>query len=254
MPPFRDRPVTYLFLGATAAVIPALAAPEWTYLDVVWVQGLIIGQIMLSGAWLALGSTHRLARGAVCIAATAGLAAFAMSMQGRLTLHSWHRALARVFMIQLVVAVAVGLALQALQRLKPGTDDTTTAALRFPVVEIFGWTIVVALASLLLRDAEFLHLFLQWRSVVWMFGCSVAGTAAAALHRPKIGKLEIALVSIAALAFLSGCFLAPTGPDLVDLQTLAVAIVFVIAYCLCRRVDESLKQRARDAEESKEDD
>ena len=240
MPPFRQRPVTYLFLGTTSALIPALEASK-SYLVA---QGLAIGLIMVSGAWLVFGSTHRLARGAVFVGATAGLAALAMASQRGLTMNSWQRALPKVFVVQIVVAVAAGLALLAIQRFRRPTESSKPVSLRYPVVEVFGWTVVVALASLLLRNADFLPLFQQWRSIIWLLGCCLAGTIAAALHRPDAGIERIKVVFVVALPFLAGCVIAPGEPDRYDFIQLTVATGYLVAYCLCRSLDEALKHSA----------
>lgn len=249
MPPFCQRPTTYLFLGATAILIPAIAEPRSVLNWNVWAQGFTIGQMMLSGAWLVLGSTHRLARGAICLAATAGLAAVSCWLIGRLNLNAWQQTLAGVFMIQIVVAIGAAVALLALRRLESGSTEGSGVFLRYPVIEIFGWTIVVALASLLLRDATMTRLFVQWRSIIWLFGCTMAGASAAALHRSRVEASEISVMTVAALAFLAACFLTPADWDRNDFVHIGIGTAYVVAYCLCRRLDESLKQSQRELQE-----
>lgn len=244
MLPFRDRPVTYLFLGATVAIDAALASVALPRTLQAEMMGLVIGQIALSGAWLTLGSTHRLLRGAAFIAATAALAALVQTVQGPLKITHWHRMLAGVFVIQLVVAAAAALELRMFRRLRLGTPDNATTSLRYPVVELFGWTIVVATASLLLRETDILRVFQQWRSVVYLCYCAAAGLIAAALHHKKLVGSEIALVIVLSTALIGGCYFAPSTTHPLDRRILSIALVYVISYCLCRRLDMSLKQSA----------
>ena len=72
MPSFRQHPLTWLFLIATACVDAVALATDH---ESAWANALVLGQLLAVSGWLVVGKSHRLARAGVTVAAVGLLTA-----------------------------------------------------------------------------------------------------------------------------------------------------------------------------------
>jgi hypothetical protein len=75
--------------------------------------------------------------------------------------------------------------------------------LRFPLIEIFGWMNVVALASLALRAGEFAHLASNLTTLVFVLAGSTVAGITYTLLLGRLGVPSLRRTRIAALAMLA---------------------------------------------------
>lgn len=159
MPTFGQRPLSWLFVIATVCVDITLATSGSDPFDSLLARaalGFWIGQMFVLGGWLALGDPHRLLRAGVYVAAVLALTTLISVWlnEGRgLLIQEWGLMLTGVVLFSAVPAIVAGVTsfLGAAIRGNRGPE----APLRFPVVELLGWMIVVAVASAALRFADF---------------------------------------------------------------------------------------------------
>jgi hypothetical protein len=150
--PYR-RPLTWLFLLATASVDLAGWLGGWY--ENSFLSCLLMGQILVLGGWAALGRSHRLARGGGLVA---GIAAFsAPDLWGAGRDQTTYEFVLTVVTTIVVTIVVCSLIWRAILRNQSGLARGLTLGFpwRFPVVELLGWMIVVAVAATLLRMTQF---------------------------------------------------------------------------------------------------
>jgi hypothetical protein len=158
MDPFRRRPLAALFLLATLcvdALVPALQ-PAIQQSGVEYLLlGALVGQAWTAGAWLVLGSAHRLSRGAVFVAAMAGLATLVVlgEPHPNPSRMEWGRAFGVVSLLG--AAAIVGAAIPAAMLRATAPRPAKDRPLQFPIVELFGWTVVVAFGSWAVSAAQY---------------------------------------------------------------------------------------------------
>jgi len=161
---FRDRPLAWLFVAATILVDATLVCSRRTEIGGTawdWIEAFLLGQSAILGAWLATGQLHRLARGAFFVAGLVGLAfIFHANLEDSFgfRVNLWGIATA-LFPSCAAITYATVLFLQAIMAKWMPNGQSEPRPLRFPLVELFGWTIVVALGSVAMRQADFLALF-----------------------------------------------------------------------------------------------
>lgn len=159
---FRQRPLTWLFVLATIAVDLVLMTIErprgpWR----AFTFGLILGQMAALAIWAVRGNMHRLAR-AGCLVGAMGLLMQATYVQGGRTSPWLAFCAGYVFLIMLATLVSDLLR----YRLSVGpAAQSPRERWQVPLVEFFGWTIVVAILSFAARHMDF-HSLLRVENVV----------------------------------------------------------------------------------------
>ena len=164
MPPFRDWPVCWLFLLATATVDAALLSGSAVS---PWAAGWVVGQMMVLGLWVVHGEMHRLLRGAIFVAGLGGLSWLVATVIEPFFLQRWFALLAATLAIQGAVAAAAAATAWASRNRQRGAGVAIDEPWQYPLIEIFGWTIIVAAARVLLRYAAMAGLVTAdaWRRV-----------------------------------------------------------------------------------------
>ncbi|HEX6960704.1 MAG TPA: hypothetical protein VF175_02470, partial [Lacipirellula sp.] len=191
MQSFRQRPLVWLFLIATACVDLILATHSKSEQHDALegpLLGVFIGQIWLAGAWLVLGEAHRLARGAGFVLAMLGLTTIiAMSQDGlSMSAADWGESLPAITVMGAAAALAAGGASFTLRAVSQ-SDRHGSGGVRFPIVELFGWTIVVAVASWASTAGEFSKLLRVPQSFIFAVSSSITAGVAAALATAQRG-------------------------------------------------------------------
>jgi len=210
MSSFHQRPLTWLFFIATAcadAVIPLIkTATLRSDLDYL-LTGVLIGQIWLSGAWLALGGAHRLARGAIFVLMMVGLTTLVLMGQNRsVDVEGWGHAFGAVSVMGAATATASWLA--NLVTLATFKTRQPASRVQFPIIELFGWMIVVAVASWAVSLAQYAHLGSPSDSLLFAVTSSLTAGVALALamgrradHLKLRQGLAVAIVLALAAAY-----------------------------------------------------
>ncbi len=150
----RERPLSWLFCIASIVVDLAFLAMAGRYVisEHVILAGLLLGQTAILAIWAGTGGGHRLGRASVMVVAT-GLVALAT---GKHALGNWKQWLAVLFGYTLSVYVAAVL-ISIRRTLAAQRADAHTPASRWqvPLIELFGWTIIVAIVSFAARSMAF---------------------------------------------------------------------------------------------------
>jgi hypothetical protein len=197
---FRSWPLTWLFFLAALSVAVAHGLRDDNSLVMI---AILTGQVFVVAGWAAAGKSHRLARGGLLVVAPLASALSVASFEGSPS--GIPEVLAGMMILCAVVFLTTYLCL-FLHRAAIAQVESSDASLwRFSIVEVLGWTAVVAIAS---------------------FTASKA-------HLPPLehiyGVWQIALSAVVA-GVLVGLFLAP--PPRHDRTSLALAIGIVGAYFL----------------------
>ncbi len=244
MPTFWQRPLTWLFLIATACVdVVGLSAGR----EAAWFDGLLLGQIIVVGAWWALGQSHRLARAAIFVAA---MGAFALpdflADRSRSFIHEGPFVLGAIVALGIAAAVLTwcwqSLCRKTFGRARP----VSSPGWRYPMAEILGWMTVVAVAVAALQHAYFRHLLDMGGDAAFGLAFLAAVTCVVALSLGDIRKeawpkgiVESAwliLIILAALAAPANMGSASRGSRIVDPVGL-VACLYVGAWVLTQKLD-----------------
>lgn len=200
---FLQRPLMWLFVAATLCLdVVGLVAEVhlWSAAKYFWV-GLLCGQAWSIAAWLSAGAAHRLIRGAGFVLAMIGLATFAACWNRHEASAApwWGRMFTVVCIFGMTAAIAAAAA-GWVGRRRVGRREQQ-ARWQFPVVELFGWTIVVAIASWALRFSMFGTMLAHDSTWYVVLGSITAGAALGyffAQYRERLA--HAALVASAMLA------------------------------------------------------
>jgi len=155
---FCDRPLTWLFIAATVVIdcvlmsIEATASPNIT--DSVKL-GFVLGQLAATAIWAVRGNLHRLKR-LSCLVVTTGLLAYLIRVDP-MPIPSWI-AFHSGFVTLIVLATVMSDHIRYGFRARTEGDDRLKRW-QMPLIEIFGWTIVVAVISLGIRQMNFDFLY-----------------------------------------------------------------------------------------------
>jgi hypothetical protein len=175
MSSFRQQPLTWLFLIANVAVDLAWFAGR---AERDWGEVPVLAQILIAGGWLAVGKMHRLARAGAFVTVVNVLAALASTARGswQLEVNVWRYLLGTFTILGLVSAVAALSSRAIFEWLRPTKSNSVMQKLQFPLAEIFGWTIIVAVGTLSLKEAWF-SLFADplFARVAWTIAAAAAG-------------------------------------------------------------------------------
>jgi hypothetical protein len=149
---FRERPLTWLFILATVVVDLAMFfGGRGTVFE-----GIVVGQVAAIAIWAAIGHSHRLTRGSLLVVAV-GILAY---LPGFRSFQSYSRMLTFMAAFALAVAATSLGFVWLRRRIRIRFDgDHEQTPLKVPLIEFFGWTIVVAIASFGARhmDVQFLE-------------------------------------------------------------------------------------------------
>lgn len=243
MPPFHQRPLSWLFWIAAGCVdVIALASNR----EAPWVDAVMLGQIIVVGGWLALGRSHRLSRAAIFVAAVCALtlpdfvadrrrgAAFAN--------FDWPYVLGSVTAIAVATAVMVGVWTALGRKLFGAASPPEKSQWQIPVVEIFGWMNVVAVAAIGVNRADFAHLAERPRDLIVGLAFLTMTSAVVALTLGDFRKATWpkGMVESAWLVLLACAALAiPAGvPGQADESGQAIgACLLVGAWVLTQKLD-----------------
>jgi hypothetical protein len=156
MPSFRQRPLTWLFLIATASLDAAALATDN---ESGFANALALGQLFIASGWLVVGRSHRLIRAAVFVSAIGLLTApdyVIPRLRGRFYIDLvWPHLLGMLIAMGLAAAAAAWWWLAMARLTSRGLKEFRRADWQFPLAELFGWMIVVAAASAGVRLADF---------------------------------------------------------------------------------------------------
>ncbi len=188
IPMFRDRPLTWLFIAATICVDLVLIelGDIGSYLQ----SGFWLGQMAVLGAWFAVGKSHRLARASVVLGGVAFLTLIACYRRvDHVTAANWG-SLFRITAWNCLFAFCCALFCRIfVQRFcRKCRIEQRWKAPRFPLIELFGWTIIVAVGSVLSRPAIKVNVQYNWFRVLTMgLSAAVVGMMAALFLVPNRG-------------------------------------------------------------------
>ena len=249
MPSFRERPLTWLFLIATLC-LDAVALS--TDNESTFANALAIGQLFVVSGWLVLGRGHRLARAAAFIGAIGVLTAPDYVIP---RLHTsfyvdlvWPAILALLIAMGVATVVNTAIWLSLARLTSRGLKEFRRADWQFPLAELFGWTIIVAVASVGLRLADFSYMD-NPKDIATGFGLTyLAGAMMAFIlgdyrdgaRSPAIGGKVIAAMVLSLVAIV----LAKSLPS--DAQLVAVgSLAYTACWCVALKLD--WRKAARDA-------
>ncbi|MAT73022.1 MAG: hypothetical protein CMJ58_26360 [Planctomycetaceae bacterium] len=256
MPTFRERPVTWLFVAASAAVAAVAAvfgASTHGHSSTVHhiLAGIIVGEVFFAGAYLSVGTMHRLARaGTFIVAVCVFTSTIQLIVNGQIDSGEWPRVLAAVAMTAIAAAIGATFA-----GLLVGYFRTRRAkAPRFPVIEMFGWTIVVAAAAVAARFGRFAELLQSDEAATWI-GYSVYAGAALALalrgfqatQARRFGKPLLAIAGLLLAIGFASVTLKLFHERLHEQSTLAAALAYA-GVCVACLMAETAPTRTETAE------
>jgi len=238
---FRQRPLTWLFLIATVCLDLLLLAAEADNT----LGAMMFGQSFMVGGWLVLGTAHRLLRAAVFLAAVLG-----MSTLTAYHFHEPYFSYDRAWGISIVmVSVLAGSAAvmtllwnALLNRMSGALNyDAPNARWQFPVIELFGWTIVVAIASATMRFATFEAAGDNIGGfVATMIFAGVAALLMALFAplraRRGVGSMVLAALAVAAMFAMLPVFVPRFSGK--DVAIVAGSYVYVVLWIAVQRLDD----------------
>jgi hypothetical protein len=257
---FRNRPLTWLFIIATAC-LDLVAIAHLINHESEWFGAIAVGQMCLTGSLLAAGQAHRLLRAGLFLGVPILLTvpdyyvdASVLTIEGTGEVLLVSTEAPYVLAISLVItamAAFFGFVLIALNAICVfRSSGAAKAKFQFPIIEFFGWTIVVAVSTIALRAGDF-----GWIDFPLLADAASFSIFPAALvvffHAPrKTWFLKGALLVSAAISF---CTLAVRAENL-DWQVILGAYAYLAGWILVKRMDDALaKQRERARVEAPED-
>ena len=235
----REHPITTLLIVATVAGdLAAANAVDTLVADSGLVfLGLILGQAGCAAIWAATGETHRLAR-AGWFLLILGLLAL---VGARGDWGQWQNAIAVLGPYALIVIALIGCCRAAmLWHDRAQAASASVARWRFPVAELFGWTIIVALVCLITRNLEFIDLQSSGVPAALFLWAVTVVLAWLLLRGNFIEHLILRLIGLALAAFISASlidtfdFLGQKPAGVVALGQ----VFYVAAWLAIRRIDQ----------------
>ena len=200
----RNRPLTCLLLLATAVLNLALiSAPTQGELNVQggFSLGFLWGQAGCAAIWAVSGRTHRLARAAWLLAILAVLAHLLVLADPSPA--GWKSWLEFLSSYSAFVIAAIGIYRMSVSwRGRNRGEPRSLNALRFPVVEIFGWTIVVSIACLVSRRFEFAWTERPSDLIGYSIWAGIVVFAWSLLRKNPFDRLVLRLIGVALTTFL----------------------------------------------------
>jgi hypothetical protein len=241
MNPFVTRPLTWLLVVATVCVdLVVLAVSESDAVEV----SLVLGQSFAAGGWLVLGRAHRLLRGGAFVAALLALAALVHWQHGT---PSWGESLGVAAVVSGSAAATTWLAQMLLALALTRREASHGSKRQFPLIEIFGWTIVVAAVSAVLRVA----VFYPWgqridETIAVLLIAATAGLAMAMFlgnPRPRRRAAAAAAGALVLATFAAVRLLMSITFDGDVATSIALAYAYVGCFILVQLLDDDLARR-----------
>ena len=253
MPAFRQQPLTWLFFIATAC-LDAIALA--TNNESVFADSLVLGQLFIASGWLVLGRSHRLVRAAIFVTAIGMLTTPDYVIARLRSRHYvdllWPHVLAVLMLLGLATVMATLWWLAMARLTSRGFSAFRRADWQFPVAEIFGWMIIVAVASLAVQRADF-SLINGPRDVALGLATTTLAGAIMALtlgnyNEGRRVRGRMAAVLAAGIVTLNVVVLAMALPG--DVQAV---IVGSLVYAACWSIVLRLDRRAVESQTSDQD-
>jgi len=187
---FTTRPLTWLFVIATITINLAVFGRGDDRESPI-IIGFIFGQIAALAIWAVRGSAHRMFRASCLIAATGTMQLF-LNPQPEFFTNILIYILA-IYFFTLLVEISYTLSSGNL------TDDDPREKWRFPIIEFFGWTIIVAVVSLSSRymSFDYINSYAEFWLIIFIF--LVGPMSLAVLARNDLREMQ----RIKALIFVS---------------------------------------------------
>ena len=238
---FRDRPLTWLFILATVVVDLALfyGGKEPVF------EGIVVGQVAAVAIWTVVGHSHRLTRGSLLVVAVGVLAILPVS-------GNYEVALTFMASYSIVIvatsSVVVWLRDRVLTRLN---GDREKAPLKVPLIEFFGWTIVVAVASFGARYIEtdrFLEIVLQF-PFTFLLLYAVAPVGLLMFDSTYCPLHLVKAVLFVGGVYLTISYLIPNGQFEVEVTSVAA---YLTAWLLVRSIEYDQLKTAEEDPDSEE--
>ena len=203
---FRERILIWLFITASVVVdialfAAAISSREPSRLNAL-LAGLAYGQVGALAIWTVTGRMHRLARGACLIVATVPLTLLSIGSETRF--FQQNLTLNATYAVIVMAAVAIVAVVRRVAKSKWQQQETLQA----PLIELFGWTIVVAIASFGARFMDFQIVERGLRKFPVTLTLLAIPLIAEILYRPMFRPRHLWkwLVFVAA-AYAMGCYL-----------------------------------------------
>jgi hypothetical protein len=185
----HSRLLTGLFIVASVVVDFVLLAAAWGNPDVyhyhALLEGIALGQVGALAIWTVTGRIHRLVRG-TCLVLATGL--LALVTQGEQT---WYFSRWLALLACYAIIVVAVLALVEFARRAVASRQGEEEAIRTPLIELFGWTIVVAIASFGARYMNFQVLENGLAQLPTTLAILAVPVLAEFLYRPKFQPLQL---------------------------------------------------------------
>jgi hypothetical protein len=236
----RQRPMTLMFVGASALVTLLLATLGSSPHPHALFVSLLIGQLWLAGAWAAAGKAHRLLRGVgLLIAVVALIAMLCIQLGGPPSLQRVGRSMATActFMAPSFIA-ALFLRLYLLWK-----GRRTSPSVRFPIKELLAWTTLVAVAAWGLGFANFGHLVRLYQITIFVMITGILAGLAIAIHfhRDAISRSwRVAATIFILLAFVTTCLRVGGKIEQSVLEGSIGACVYLLAAFVFAAVDRRM--------------
>ena len=242
---FRERPLTWLFLFATGCVSLVLSGADRE--EKVAIIALLFGESFVLGGWLVLGRSHRLLRGGMFVAGSLAVALLATIAFYEPPYYPFHRAWA--ISIGAVAVLAGSAAVMTLGWkmllgwLSRSRDESVGGSRwQFPVAELFGWTIVVAVASAAMRAAELINAAKNLGELVATLVFALVAALLMVLldERRRVGPISVivAIIAVAAMFMLLPRFVPSFDRDIAP--AIAGSYVYVVLWIVVSRLDRRI--------------
>lgn len=234
---FRDRPLTWLFIVATVCLNFVFTGyGSGDIVPRVIGTGFFLGQSLSLGSWLAVGSRHRLERGAVFVVGHVLLTVFICFGFAGEDFGSWGRVIAALSLYGFAGFSGAFFGKIGQYWISLRFSEEPNERLRFPIIELFGWTVVVAIASAVMRQANFTHLLSGTNMLVFFVGSALlTGLATAILMRPTRNLLPRGIALAAFVPFFIAAYTAIKDSELVT--SLLLAVVYTMLWTVVVRLD-----------------
>ena len=247
MSEIRQRLATLSFLVATAIVMVLAAGYGFVHnkpigaSDVMWrdaLIGVILGEAFLVGAYLSTGASHRLARAAVFVLGVLLIASVEhLLLRGFVHNADWRRSSAIIGLLASSSAIGATIARFVRSRLEAHRG---AVSIRFPLIELFSWTIIVAVACAIFRQSPSWDAMWYDDGARWLGLAGLAGAGngvalltlrakirhAAHIKRGFATAIAVLVVSIVAAimidASVRATLIAALGYNLVFILALAI--------------------------------
>jgi hypothetical protein len=233
MPTFWQRPLTWLFLMATAC-LDAVALKRFWMSD--FSDLLLMGQAIVVGAWLALSSAHRLARAGVALGLVLALSAhdFARERWMGSVVGEWQQVLG-VYLCFVAVAAGASSLVVALIGRSHCEKERNASRWRISIAEILGWMVITAVGAATLPHARFAFLA-DPTSYIQIIALPVAAAALIVPYtstgRPQSSIAKwIAVAAFLALAIVAGVL------NVEELILCGIVLAYVACWITVQRLD-----------------